>query len=82
MKKHDGILKSLPSLPYRVKTIIILVAAVLLLRIAGKRSLAETTVSEAMWRISIGAVLIRPLVWRDEWEALYGGTLLMIGIVL
>ena len=54
----------------------------MLLRIAGKRSLAETTVSEAVLRISIGAVLIQPLALKNEWKTMYAGTLLIIGIVL
>lgn len=54
----------------------------MLLHIAGKRSLAETTVSEAVLRISIGAVLIQPLALKNEWEAIYAGTLLIIGIVI
>ncbi|KAA9023576.1 DUF421 domain-containing protein [Niallia endozanthoxylica] len=67
---------------FTVKAIIIFIAAVLLLRIAGKRLLAETIVSEAVLRMSIGAIPVQPLAWRDEWEALYGGTLLIIGIIL
>ena len=46
------------------------------------RSLAETTVSEAVLGISIGAILIQPLAIRNEWQAIYAGTLLIIGIVL
>ena len=75
-------LEELPSLPYLLKASLIFFAAIILLRIAGKRSLAETTVSEAVLRISIGAVLIQPLALRHEWEAIYAGTLLIIGIVL
>lgn len=75
-------LEDLPSLPYLLKASLIFLAAIILLRIAGKRSLAETTVSEAVLRISIGAVLIQPLALRQEWEAIYAGTLLIIGIVL
>ncbi len=75
-------LKDLPNLPYLLKALLIFGAAIILLRIAGKRSLAETTVSEAVLRISIGAVLIQPLALKDEWEAIYAGTLLIIGIVL
>lgn len=51
-------LDDLPNLPYIFKALLIFLAAIMLLRIAGKRSLAETTVSEAVLRISIGAVLI------------------------
>jgi len=62
--------------------LLIFCTAIILLRIAGKRSLAETTVSEAVLRISIGAVLIQPLAVKEEWQAVYAGTLLIIGIVL
>lgn len=75
-------LEALPNLPYLLKALLIFGVAILLLRITGKRSLAETTVSEAVLRISIGAVLIQPLALKDEWEAIYAGTLLIIGIVL
>ena len=71
-----------PEFPYLLKAGLIFCAAVILLRIAGKRSLAETTVSEAVLWISIGAVLIQPLAIKDEWQAIYAGTLLIIGIVL
>lgn len=75
-------LGDISTLPYVLKALLIFCSAIILLRIAGKRSLAETTVSEAVLRISIGAVLIQPLALRDEWQALYAGTLLIIGIVL
>ena len=75
-------LDNLPTLPYIFKALLIFLAAIMLLRIAGKRVLAETTVSEAVLRISIGAVLIQPLALKNEWEAMYAGTLLIIGIVL
>lgn len=81
MRKMMDFLEDLPSLPYVLKALLIFCTAVILLRIAGKRSLAETTVSEAVLRISIGAVLIQPLALRKEWEAIYAGTLLIIGIV-
>jgi len=38
--------------------------------------------STSVLRISIGAVLIQPLALRREWEAIYAGTLLIIGVVL
>lgn len=82
MREIMDFLDDLPTLPYIFKALLIFLAAIMLLRIAGKRSLAETTVSEAVLRISIGAVLIQPLALRNEWEAIYAGTLLIIGVVL
>ncbi len=75
-------LGDISTLPYIFKALLIFCAAIILLRIAGKRSLAETTVSEAVLRISIGAVLIQPLALKKEWQAVYAGTLLIIGVVL
>ncbi len=77
-----GLLAQLPSLPYPLKALLILTSGVILLRIAGKRALSEMTVAEAVMRIAIGTILIQPLAMKKEWEALYGGTLLVIGIVL
>jgi len=82
MREMMDFLDDLPTLPYIFKALLIFLAAIMLLRIAGKRSLAETTVSEAVLRISIGAVLIQPLALKNEWEAIYAGTLLIIGIVI
>jgi uncharacterized membrane protein YcaP (DUF421 family) len=75
-------LRELPSLPYPLKALMIIVAGIILLRLAGKRSLAEMTVAEAVMRIAIGTVLIQPLGMKNEWEAIYGGLLLIIGIVI
>jgi uncharacterized membrane protein YcaP (DUF421 family) len=74
--------EQLPSLPYPLKALLILTAAVVLLRTAGKRSLSEMTVAEAVLRIAVGTILVSPLQMKKEWEALYGGMLLVIGIVL
>lgn len=82
MRKMMDFLEDISTLPYVLKALLIFCAAIILLRIAGKRSLAETTVSEAVLRISIGAVLIQPLALKEEWQAVYAGTLLIIGIVL
>ena len=82
MRKMMDFLEDISTLPYILKALLIFCVAIILLRIAGKRSLAETTVSEAVLRISIGAVLIQPLALKEEWQAVYAGTLLIIGIVL
>jgi hypothetical protein len=68
-------LRELPSLPYPLKALLIVIIGITLLRLAGKRSLAEMTVAEAVMRIAIGTVLIQPLGLKNEWEAIYGGTL-------
>ncbi|WP_409303899.1 DUF421 domain-containing protein [Peribacillus sp. SCS-155] len=76
------LLNQLPSLPFEIKAFMILVVAVILFRMAGKRNLAEMTVAEAVVRIAVGTVLISPLAMKKEWEAIYGGALLIIGLIL
>jgi uncharacterized membrane protein YcaP (DUF421 family) len=75
-------LRQMPSLPYPLKALLLLSTGIILLRIAGKRSLSEMTVAEAVMRIAIGTILIQPLGMKKEWEAIYGGILLIIGIVI
>ncbi|WP_409305017.1 DUF421 domain-containing protein [Peribacillus sp. SCS-155] len=75
-------LDTLPSLPYPLKALLIVSAGIAFLRLAGKRSLMEMTVAEAVLRISVGTVIISPLAMKKEWGALYGGALLILGILL
>jgi uncharacterized membrane protein YcaP (DUF421 family) len=75
-------LRELPSLPYPLKALLIVMVGIILLRLAGKRSLAEMTVAEAVLRIAIGTVLIQPLGLKNEWEAIYGGAMLIAAIVI
>ncbi|WP_180954533.1 DUF421 domain-containing protein [Bacillus sp. V5-8f] len=75
-------LNNLPSLPYPLKALLIISAGIAFLRLAGKRSLMELTVAETVLRISVGTVIITPLAMKKEWGALYGGALLILGILL
>ncbi|PLR89827.1 DUF421 domain-containing protein [Bacillus sp. T33-2] len=75
-------LDNLPSLPYPLKALLIVSAGIFFLRLAGKRSLMEMTVAETVLRISVGTVIITPLAMKKEWGALYGGALLIIGIII
>ncbi|OES45626.1 DUF421 domain-containing protein [Domibacillus iocasae] len=75
-------LNDIPSLPYPLKILLLLFAGIILLRTAGKKSLSSMTVAEAVMRIAVGTIIIGPLALKTEWEAIYGGTLFIIGIVL
>lgn len=75
-------LNDMPTLPYPLKILLLLLAGVFLLRTAGKKSLSQMTVAEAVMRIAVGTIVIGPLTLKTEWEAIYGGALLILGIVL
>lgn len=71
----------LPELPYPLKAILILASGVILLRISGKRSIAQLTVPESVLMIAVGTILIQPLGMKSEWKAIYGGALLIFGML-
>ena len=75
-------LDNLPTLPYIFKALLIFLAAIIFCVSQEKDRLQRRQFREAVLRISIGAVLIQPLALKNEWEAMYAGTLLIIGIVL
>lgn len=72
----------LPELPYTLKFVLILVAGVALLRVSGKRAIAQLTVPEAVLMIAIGTILVQPVAEKSEWMAVYGGILLAAGMIL
>ncbi|HEU5139990.1 MAG TPA: YetF domain-containing protein [Bacillales bacterium] len=72
----------LPQLPYTLKFVLILTAGVVLLRVAGKRSIAQLSVPEAVLMIAIGTILVQPVAEKSEWMAVYGGILLVAGMIL
>lgn len=72
----------LPDLPYTIKGILIIASGVLLLRLSGKRSIAQLTVPESVLMIAVGTILIQPLGVKSEWRAIYGGALLIAGMIV
>lgn len=72
----------LPHLPFTLKFALILISGVVLLRITGKRSIAQLTVPEAVFMIAIGTVLVQPIAQKSEWSAVYGGGLLAVGMIV
>jgi len=49
------------------KSILIVVAGTLLLRLAGRRSISQMTVSQTVVMISIGTLLIQPVSGKNMW---------------
>lgn len=71
----------LPRLPYTIRALVILATGVILLRFVGKRSIAQLTIPESVFIIAIGTILIQPIGNSNEWAAIYGGFILVIGMV-
>lgn len=59
------------------QTIFTFVFGIIALRIAGRKSLAQTTVAETVVMIAVGTVLIEPLVGKDMWRT-FGAVTIII----
>lgn len=77
----DAFFHHLPRLPYTIRALVILATGVILLRFVGKRSIAQLTIPESVFIIAIGTILIQPIGNSNEWAAIYGGLILVLGMV-
>jgi len=59
------------------QTILTFIFGILALRVAGRKSLAQTTVAETVVMIAVGTILIEPLVGKDIWRT-FGAVIIMI----
>jgi uncharacterized membrane protein YcaP (DUF421 family) len=69
-------------MPAWLQAILFFLSTLLLLRISGKKTLAQMTPSEAIIMIGIGTVLVHPLKNENSWLAIYHGALIVAGILL
>ncbi len=59
------------------QTIFTFIFGIVALRVAGRKSLAQTTVAETVVMIAVGTVLIEPLVGKDIWRT-FGAVIVII----
>lgn len=59
------------------QTILTFIFGILALRVAGRKSLAQTTVAETVVMIAVGTILIEPLVGKDLWRT-FAAVIIMI----
>lgn len=65
-----------------LQAIIYFLAAIVLLRIGGKRTISQMTTSEMVIMIGLGTVLVHPLKSESSWISVYNGTLIMGGLII
>lgn len=65
-----------------IQAIIYFVSTILLLRLAGKRTISQATPGEVVIMIGIGTVLVHPLKSESSWLSVYHGGLIVAGIIL
>lgn len=57
-------------------------AAIILLRLSGKKTLSQMTPGEVVIILGLGTVLVHPLKNKNEWMSLYHGTLIVISLLI
>lgn len=69
-------------MPYWLKAVIFYVVTLLLLRLAGRRAISRKTPIEVVVMIALGTLLVHPLKSHNVLASLYGGLLLISGLIL
>lgn len=64
------------------KSILIVVAGTILLRIAGRKSISQMTLAQTVIMIGIGSLLIQPIVGESIWVTLIVGGILVLTLVV
>lgn len=63
------------------KSLLLVVSGVLLLRISGRKSISQMTIAQTVVMISIGSIIIQPIVERSVWRTIVA-TAVYIGFLI
>jgi len=64
------------------KSVVIFVGGTILLRIAGRKSISQMTLSQVVIMVGIGSLLVQPLVGKNVWSTLVVGLTLVLTLVI
>lgn len=64
------------------KSVIIVLAGTILLRVAGRKSISQMTLAQTVIMIGIGSLLIQPLAGENIWSTLFVGSMLVITLLI
>ncbi|MFQ3544014.1 DUF421 domain-containing protein [Halobacillus rhizosphaerae] len=69
-------------MPYFVKGILFYLFTLFLLRVGGKRTISNLTPGEVVVMIALGSLMVHPLKSSNVWVTMYGGSILIAGILI
>lgn len=64
------------------QSIVMVISGVLLLRIAGRKSISQMTMAQTVVMISIGSIIIEPIVETSLWDAIIGAGIFIIVLII
>ncbi|CDQ38161.1 MULTISPECIES: DUF421 domain-containing protein [Virgibacillus] len=64
------------------KSVLIVLGGTLLLRIAGRKSISQMTLTQTVIMVGIGSLLIQPLAGKNIWVTLGVGAILVVTLII
>src|SRR5690625_1264377 len=64
------------------KAILIVLFGTFLLRIAGRKSVSQMTIAQTVLMVSIGTLLIQPVVGKNIWVTFIVGSILVLTLLV
>lgn len=69
-------------MPFILKPIILYIVAIILLRITGRRSLAQMTIAQTVMVISIGAIIVEPFADKDITKTIIAASIYIVLLLI
>lgn len=69
-------------MPFLLKPVVLFTIAVVLLRVTGRRSIAQMTIAQTVVIISIGAIIVEPFADKDILKTVVAATLYIIMLMI
>lgn len=64
------------------QTAFLILSGILLLRIAGRKSISQMTLAQTVVMISLGTIIVQPIVQKSMWKAIAGAAIFVVAIVI
>lgn len=64
------------------KSFLLIIAGIFLLRIAGRKSISQMTLAQTIVMISIGTIIVQPIVEKSIIKAIVGAAIFVVSIII
>ncbi|MCY8817748.1 DUF421 domain-containing protein [Bacillus atrophaeus] len=64
------------------KSAVMIVVGIILLRIAGRKSISQLSVTQTVIMISIGSIIIQPFIARNLWETILAASVFIFALLV
>ncbi len=64
------------------QSLILILTGIFLLRIAGRKSIAQMTLAQTVVMISLGTIIVQPIVEKSMFKAIIGAAVFVLAILV